>query len=357
VRDNFFALGGHSLLAVRLFARLQRELALDLPLATLFEAPTVELLAERIRALSLSAPTADGSGGVPSRHLVPIVHGGQGTPIFCVHGAGGNVVGLTDLARHVAVDRPFYALQARGIDGVAEPFATIEEAAETYLREVRAVQPHGPYHLAGYCGGGAIAFEMARQLVARGEQVALLALLDTFRPGLASPSRSRAAQLARNWQRHGARFVAGRVQRRLTAILLSWYTVLSIALHRALAWPVPHTQRDPWLTYAFLRAAARYRPRPYPGRMVVVRAREGEGAGSIGPELGWAGFALGGIEVHETAGTHHTLIDEPHVGELAHTLRGCLERAERTLAAPSPAALPAAQGQEPAELRRVGEAS
>ena len=112
--------------------------------------------------------------------LVEIQRGGARPRFFCAHGAGGNVLIYRDLARHVGSDQPFYGLQSQGLDGERPILTRIESMAALYVKEIRKMQPHGPYFLGGYCMGGTVALEMAQQLKAQGEQVALLALFDTI---------------------------------------------------------------------------------------------------------------------------------------------------------------------------------
>jgi phthiocerol/phenolphthiocerol synthesis type-I polyketide synthase E len=169
--ENYFDLGGDSILAVQLFAQIQRVFKVKLSLATLFEAPTIQELAQILRH---ETPT---SGWSP---LVPIQPRGSRPPFFCMHGAGGNVLIYRDLSQHLGPDQPFYGLQARGLDGTSQPLTTIEDMAALYVREIQRLRSHGPYFLGGYCGGGTIAFEVAQQLLAKGEHVALLALFDTL---------------------------------------------------------------------------------------------------------------------------------------------------------------------------------
>src|SRR5207302_2028496 len=109
--------------------------------------------------------------------------GGERPPLFCTHGAGANVLCFEELARHLPPDQPFYGLQSPGLDGTTPPVQQVEEMAAWYVDEIRAVQAHGPYYLAGCSMGGVVAFEMAQQLVAAGEEVAFLGLLDTTCPG------------------------------------------------------------------------------------------------------------------------------------------------------------------------------
>src|SRR6185312_7785117 len=155
VRDNFFEIGGQSLLAVALFLRIEDEFSRRLPLVTLFSCPTIESL-----AILLSSEKEKSAWD----SLVPIQPQGSKPPLFLVHGAGGNVLLYRNLAKHFARDYPLYGLQSRGLDSVSRPLTTIEEMADAYLAEVRAVQKTGPYHLGGYCLGGTIAYEMARIL-------------------------------------------------------------------------------------------------------------------------------------------------------------------------------------------------
>ena len=169
--QNYFDLGGDSPLAVQLFARIEKSFHIKLPLATLFEAPTIEGLAE------LLGCQATVSGWSP---IVPIQPKGSRSPFFCMHGAGGNVLIYRDLAAHLSSEQPFYGLQSPGMDGSCAPLSRVEDMAALYAREIRRIQPHGPYYLGGYCLGGTIAFEVARQLQARGERIALLALFDTL---------------------------------------------------------------------------------------------------------------------------------------------------------------------------------
>lgn len=169
--QNYFDLGGDSPLAVQLFARIENAFHIKLPLATLFEAPTIQGLADLLRQQATT------SGWSP---IVSIQPKGSRPPFFCMHGAGGNVLIYRELSAHLGPDQPFYGLQSQGMDGSCAPLSRVEEMATLYAKEIRRIQPQGPYFLGGYCLGGTIAFEVARQLQARGEQIALLALFDTM---------------------------------------------------------------------------------------------------------------------------------------------------------------------------------
>ena len=144
MHDNFFELGGHSLLAARLFAQIEKLTGKNLPLATLFQAPTIDGISALLRR--------EGRGSSWSS-LVAIKPTGDRSPFFCVHAAGGNVLGYRSLASRLDPDQPVYGLQARGLDGADVPLESVEEMAAQYVREVRALQPAGPYYLGGACFG------------------------------------------------------------------------------------------------------------------------------------------------------------------------------------------------------------
>ncbi len=238
IRDDFFSLGGHSLLAVRLLARVAREHGVDLPLRTLLDDPTIESLGARLRTSRTSIPHAFETFA----HLVPIRAEGRGQPLVCVHGAGGHVLNMAAIARHVGPGRPFFGFQARGADGWSEPFAQVEDMATEYLRELRSVQPVGPYYLSGYCGGGLVAFEMATMLQNMGQEVALLALIDTYRPGSVALARYR--RLVRRVAQFGPRFLLDRARPAFERDAVAAARRLAIAYHRRRGHPVPHSLRD-----------------------------------------------------------------------------------------------------------------
>jgi amino acid adenylation domain-containing protein len=173
VEDDFFALGGHSLLAVSLFDELERIADRRLALALIFEASTPRALAEAIEAPSKETPWES---------LVALKPSGERPPLFVVAAGDGNVVGFGALARNMPDDQPLYALQPTGLDGRRPLDTGIEQMANRYLRAIRAVQPRGPYLLAGRCNGATVAYEMAQRLRAAGEDVPLLVALDSNPP-------------------------------------------------------------------------------------------------------------------------------------------------------------------------------
>lgn len=169
VTDNFFELGATSVAAARLFTEVHHAFGAALPLAPLFQAPTVESLARLIDTAS--------AGDASERQfssLVPIQVGGSRIPIFCVHGGAGTVLHFKVLSRYLGQEQPFYGLQRQGLEGDRPLHTTVAAMARHYLREVTRVQPTGPYILAGYCFGAIVAQKMARQVTASGQEVALL---------------------------------------------------------------------------------------------------------------------------------------------------------------------------------------
>lgn len=173
VDDDFFELGGHSLLAVSLFAELEKIAGQRLPLAMIFEAPTPRGLAGKLAAGAME-PRWD--------NLVALKAAGSRPPLFAVAGGDGNVVGFGPLARSLSAEQPLYALQPSGLDGRNPLDQGIDAMANRYLAALRSVQPHGPYLLAGRCAGAVVAYEMAQRLRADGEEVPLLAALDSDPP-------------------------------------------------------------------------------------------------------------------------------------------------------------------------------
>ncbi|MER6363952.1 amino acid adenylation domain-containing protein [Kitasatospora sp. NPDC001527] len=180
IDDGFFDLGGHSLLAMKLLARIRTAFGADLGMRALFEAPTPAGLARRL-------DTAGGERSDALDVLLPLRAEGAEAPLFCVHPAAGISWVYSGLLRHLDPERPVFGLQARGLRGGSP--AAVSEIAADYVREIRAVRPQGPYHLLGWSFGAVVAQEMAVQLQAAGQEVALLALLDGLPAGAVTEER------------------------------------------------------------------------------------------------------------------------------------------------------------------------
>ena len=309
--DDFFALGGNSLVGVRLFAAIRKQFGLALPMSVLFEASTLALLALRLGEPDAQAAPA---AAQDAASLVCIQPGApHRTPLFCVHGALGNVVGFKPLAVHLGADQPFYGLQAQGIDGVAAPLDSIADMARLYIRAIRTRQLQGPYLLAGYSGGGVIAHEMTRQLEAMGEETALLVLIDTLEP-------SQMIRPITHWDRARHLFDArpGQILR---------------AARKRFARPVASTLAPTALELAskaveqaYLRAQGVHAPAPVRAGLLLVRAREARMHFlRAGQTLGWDKWIGGRIEVIEADGNHETVCLEPAVATVAAALRARID--------------------------------
>ncbi|MBI9044345.1 MAG: non-ribosomal peptide synthetase [Anaerolineaceae bacterium] len=174
VMDNFFELGGDSLAGVLLFLEIEQKFGIKLPLTTLLNAETIRKLGILIKKKNIDKEWFP---------IVPLKEEGSGTPIFFIPGFGGYPLRFRNLATRLPKQTPVFAMQARGLDGMKAPFASIEESAREYIEAIKSIRPEGPYHLGGESGGGLIVYEMAQQLLADGEKVPVLILFDSYGPG------------------------------------------------------------------------------------------------------------------------------------------------------------------------------
>jgi amino acid adenylation domain-containing protein len=326
IRDNFFELGGHSLLAVRITAEIERLVKRNLPLATFLQAPTIADLAEVLRKKDWKPSWSS---------LIPLRAGGSKPPFFLMHSHGGNVLEYYPLAESLEVDQPVYALQARGLDGLIIKDQSFEAMVEAHLRELRSLQPEGPYFLGGYCLGGLLALEAARQLTASGEQVGLVVLIQTINPTYAR-FRPDVAIWQRAWYRASKRIdleLAYLRHRGGSHILERGRRTRDMALARtAIAYDNwrgdghgRRTRTSMALTLELLaieheRARARYELRPYNGPVLLFRASRQIGGIMADSDLGWKDVLTGELTVCEVPGHQETMLLEPNVSSLAKEL-------------------------------------
>jgi aspartate racemase len=323
VRDNFFELGGHSLAAVRLFALIEKRLGKRLPLAAVFQGATIEHLATLLRQQAKPAPLSS---------LVAIQPDGNERPLFLVHPAGGQVFPYLHLARYLGSDQPCYGLQARGLEQGQDPHTRIEDMATYYIEALQAVQPEGPYCLGGWSMGGAVAFEMAQQLHAQGQRVALLALLDSRIPASDEKLAEQdfeATLLVDVVRYFGLPLDPGDLSRLPKDEVLA--RVLEQAKKAGLVPPeveVSQAHRFVELCKADFHATRNYVVHRYPGRIILFKASEDPAGTSSDPTLGWGEWAAGGVEVHAVPGNHANMVYAPYVGVLAEKLKSCLGRVQ-----------------------------
>jgi thioesterase domain-containing protein/acyl carrier protein len=317
-KDNFFDLGGDSISAARVLAAVEASFGKRLPMAALFQFPTVAQMAETLRGV-----------GATNRHpsLVLIQAGDGRSPLFYAPGAtAGNTVllgysaYLPRLARRLGRDQTVYSLYQE----YSGPATTVETVAANLVRDIRSVQPNGPYHLGGWSLGGLVVFEMARQLACVGEEVALLALFDTTGPGDAwrKTRMGRIATALRAWldlppaeklvhPTAGIRGLIYRVNRRIRG-----------RVERLIA---PKPDDNPWRRAAQLGGSYVSTARPYHGRLTLFVSDETTAAAMddvalrSDPHLGWSAMA-GAVEVHKLPGDHYTMFDEPGLTTMTNAL-------------------------------------
>jgi amino acid adenylation domain-containing protein len=321
IRDNFFELGGHSLLAVRLFALIEKRLGKKLPLTSVFQGATVEHLAGVLRQQTMAGPPSS---------LVALQPCGSKRPLFLVHPAGGHVFPYVHLAQLLGPDQPCYGLQARGLEDGQDPHTRIEDMAADYIQALQTRQPTGPYLLGGWSMGGVVAFEMAQQLHARGERVALLALLDGRIPTSDETFPDEDSEAVMLVERYfGISFGPMEL---LTEIPKE--KQLGFVLEQAKSAGLVPAELDASQARRFveilrsdLRATQSYGLSLYPGRMDFFKASETPGGAPADPTMGWREWASGGVELHFVPGNHANMMYQPQVEALAKELTACLDRA------------------------------
>ncbi|MCC5937070.1 MAG: amino acid adenylation domain-containing protein [Lunatimonas sp.] len=324
VRDNFFELGGYSLIGIKVMAEIEKETGIRLPLITLFNYPTVEQLAGQLGANKES---------IKWDSLVAIKPEGTKKPIYIVHGGGLNVTPFYKLVGKLDLDQPIYGIQARGLNGVDEPFETIEEMAAYYLSEILDQNPYGPYILAGYSFGGVIAFEMAQQLTRMGKQVDKLILFDTYANQHKKPTTFKERAWVAIRDEIGKRAIELNLLLRHPRVFknkkVSSYRKKKAALMKLLGRTQAVDKEGIMATQERIiainkRAAYNYQARKYDGEVYFFRAGIWDFYETDLKYLGWKPFA-DRIQVVQAAGEHVAMFEDGNVELLAENLRRILK--------------------------------
>jgi amino acid adenylation domain-containing protein len=328
VNDDFFEIGGHSLLAVRILSEIERILGKNLPLATLLQMPTIEKLAAALRQEDWKPTWSP---------LVAIQPRGSRPAFFGVHGGGGTVLFYRELEQWLGDEQPLYGLQAQGLDGGPIVHTSVEAIAKYYITEMRKIQPRGPYFFGGYSLGGVVGFEMAQQLRAAGEEVALIVMFETANPvrparrySFAERMKLRLGALEHSSAGEKLRYFTRRTWAKVCDYRTEWRKNAERLVHKVKLLngaPVSGEQRRVHVQIMYERAVAAYKPKAYPGRVTLFRVQNPDDGREHASDYGWTEFAQDGIDIHYVPGAHLTLFAGAHMRVLAEKLDACIRGA------------------------------
>jgi aspartate racemase len=339
IHDNFFNLGGDSLIAIRLFSQIESTFGKRLPLAILFKAPTIGQLADLLVETQLKPSWGS---------LVGIQTKGTRIPFFCVHSEGGNVLEYQKLSEYLGREYPFYGLQAQGLEGKKAEKISVEKMAYHYIREIKNLQPAGPYYIGGYCLGGLVAFEMARQLEHEGEKIGLLAMISSSTPEHVRTSANYITIYRRWFYRYLERaglelsnlsvlegkkkmsYLDDRIRRTWLILMLKAEDFHGRIYSKLKSKPFKHSR--PYLLEKMSayqnEAFFEYKPLPIKTPIVLFRPSNTPRCLLKDPTLGWNHLSRGGIQDFEIKAFHKNILKDPQVRALAATLQKCIDLAQ-----------------------------
>ena len=300
IHDNYFEIGGKSLLASRLFAIINKELDVQLPPTTLLEHPTIKEISEII--------IAKGKLSMPNwKNLVPLRARGTKSPLYCIHAGGGHVFFYSRLANYIQGDRPIYALQPSGIFGNENKHQNIEEMAEEYVKEIRMVQPHGPYNIMVYCFSTAVGFEMSN-ILKKSDEVANVIVMDTM------AEQEHLMTISRVKMR-----VLGFIKRLVKNPIKVFRIMLIDRFNRYIRpfwmylFASTEEKNTALIGVHLVKIYKKYKWRPYPTKVKLLLTQKADKGFNKEYIRSWKLLALGGVEVMITKGNHRTLFEEPDV--------------------------------------------
>ncbi|MFI5430682.1 alpha/beta fold hydrolase [Rhodococcus baikonurensis] len=313
--DDFFELGGDSLASTHVIAKIAEMFRVQISSTQFVCASTIKDLAVLIDRSSI-----DAKENTRQQTVVPLKSEGRGSPLFIVNGAGAPATALSCLSNALRTDRPVFAAQPRGFESRGLPDRSIKGAARRLIAEIRKIQPHGPYLLAGYSYGGYVALEMATQLEESGDAVERVIVLDSRIPSaLAKRVAARAdATLARSVIELAPQPQSNyRWQPTRSAVAGMWVRSLFAGI---LQYP-PSMQ---WIVFLYIanQAVARHRIRPCTAPVSVIRGA----SNSRGPEI-WSLIATGSLEFDDIDACHEDLIRLPYVRQTASAFDRICDRA------------------------------
>lgn len=330
--DDFFDLGGHSLIGAELFARIKNTYGMELGLSILFEARTVRELTRYICEAACEADTHSA--------LVAIQPKGSRPPVFWLPGGyGTTTLPFKEVSFLLGPDQPVYGFEAE-MPEPDEQLETVPERAARFIEEMRSVRPEGPYSLIGFCSGGYTAYEMARQLQAAGQKVAVLAIVDCYSEhhpntwhGKFLYQTQRTAWRTKRVLARGPKGVVDWVVRRTSSFSQSFPLHVRRAMARLTGAPVPKLPSEVEDNFGKLRVvidAYHQQLTSYPGKSVVFIGKDSYKfcglSSSVDPRLIWRKLTTGGSEVRRIPGDHTDLLEAPMMYRFAEELKSCLER-------------------------------
>ncbi len=326
ITDNYFELGGQSLLAMRLFAQIKDVTGQKLPLATLFESPTIAELAVAI--------DHEIKGTQPERKLsnnfkpwvIPIQPKGDKIPFFHM---GGSAL-LYNLAKYLGEDQPMFGVLEQDLDGELPLHITVEDIVPHCIEGIRSVQPEGPYIIGGLCFGAVVSIEVARALKAQGEEVALVVMIDSYAPDAVqapmpvSPngeSDEPVEDVHIPLYKRGPKVIVRKVKRKVWR--KSWRHIHN--LYSKIGRPMPYRFRD--IEEANTIANDNYKANEYDGDAILFQVSERDDRFVYDENMmGWGKYIHGKTELYQLAGGHLSVYDEPYVQGLGQQIRECIDQ-------------------------------